>query len=106
MTFMDDNLLIQMYKNWIEYVKETVPKDQLLVFNAKDGVDKIADFLGRSTPDWKLPHMNGEIIIKTQLDRPTRSIYRPVRSIGRPGILISAEKEIKEVNSMNEENLF
>ena len=61
--FMDDKLLIQLYTNWIKYVKETVPKDQLLIFNAKDGVDKIAEFLGRKTPNWKLPHMNGEIFI-------------------------------------------
>lgn len=61
--FMDDKILIQLYTNWIKYVKETVPKDQLLIFNAKDGVDKIAEFLGRKTPNWKLPHMNGEIFI-------------------------------------------
>ena len=58
---LSDKMLIQMYKNWIQYVKETVPKDQLLIFNARDGVDKVAKFLGRKTPSWKLPHMNGEM---------------------------------------------
>ena len=59
--FNDDKMLIQMYLNWIKYVKETVPNDQLLIFNPKDGVEKIAEFVGRKTPNWKLPHMNGEI---------------------------------------------
>ena len=56
--------LIQMYRNWINYVKKTVPKDQLLIFNAKDGVEKLAKFLEIKTPSWKLPHMNGEIFIE------------------------------------------
>ena len=56
--------LIQMYENWINYVKKTVPKDQLLIFNAKDGVEKLAKFLEIKTPSWKLPHMNGEIFIE------------------------------------------
>ena len=65
-TSTDRNLsskkLIQMYENWINYVKKTVPKDQLLILNAKDGVDKLAKFLEIKTPSWKLPHMNGEIL--------------------------------------------
>ena len=61
--FMDDKMLVQMYINWIEYVKRTVPNDQLLIFNPKEGVGKIAEFLGRKTPNWKLPHMNGEILL-------------------------------------------
>ena len=69
-SFMDDKILIQMYTNWIKYVKETVPKDQLLIFNAKDGVDKITEFLGRKTPNWKLPHMNGEINISKYSSSP------------------------------------
>ena len=63
-------MLIQMYINWIKYVKETVPNDQLLIFNAKDGVEKIAEFLGRKTPNWKLPHMNGEIFSRRGFPPP------------------------------------
>ena len=65
-----------MYENWINYVKKTVPKDQLLIFNAKDGVDKLAKFLEIKTPSWKLPHMKGEIFIDSSYDKNTQSHHQ------------------------------
>lgn len=46
------------YENWIMYVKNKVPKDQLLIFNAKDGIEPLARFCGKSAPTLKMPHAN------------------------------------------------
>jgi len=41
----DDTSLVKLYNDWIEYVKRTVPKDQLLIFNVKQGWKPLCDFL-------------------------------------------------------------
>ena len=53
-----DKELEQMYTNWIEYVKSKVPKEKLLEFNVKDGIEKLARFTGKETPSWKMPNVN------------------------------------------------
>ena len=47
-----------MYTNWIEYVKSKVPKEKLLEFNVKDGIEKLARFTGKEIPSWKMPNVN------------------------------------------------
>ena len=46
------------YENWIMYVKSKVPEDKLLIFNAKDGIEPLARFCGKSAPTMKMPHAN------------------------------------------------
>ena len=47
-----------MYTNWIEYVRSKVPKEKLLEFNVKDGIEKLTKFTGKETPSWKMPNVN------------------------------------------------
>ena len=37
---------------------QKVPKDQLLIFNVKDGWEPLCSFLGKDIPDKKFPHKN------------------------------------------------
>merc|ERR1712228_56593 len=48
--FPDKDRSIRVYYDWIEYVKKTVPKDQLLIFNVKEGWDPLCKFLGVEKP--------------------------------------------------------
>nr|XP_002129819.1 uncharacterized protein LOC100185119 [Ciona intestinalis] len=46
------------YRNHNSYVLHKAPKDQLLVFNFKDGWGPICEFLGEKVPDKPFPHAN------------------------------------------------
>ena len=48
--FEDKERSIKVYHDWIEFVKKTVPKGQLLVFNVKEGWDPLCKFLGVEPP--------------------------------------------------------
>ena len=58
-----DTDLATMYENWIVYVKSKVSADRLLIFNAKDGIESLAQFCGQNIPStWpkysKMPYAN------------------------------------------------
>jgi len=55
---LTDAELEVFYNNWIQYVKKTVPKEKLLIFNVKDGIEPMAKFCGQPVPDWPMPHAN------------------------------------------------
>ena len=40
------------------YVQSIVPKEDLLVWNLKDGWQPLCEFLGKPVPDTQLPHDN------------------------------------------------
>ena len=48
----------QMYTDWVNRVKETVPAEKLLVFNVKQGWKPLCDFLGVPVPDTPFPRVN------------------------------------------------
>ena len=50
--------LAQMYTDWVNRVKETVPAEKLLVFNVKQGWKPLCDFLGVPVPDTPFPRAN------------------------------------------------
>ena len=50
--------LAQMYTDWVNRVKETVPAEKLLVFNVKQGWKPLCDFLGVPVPDTPFPRVN------------------------------------------------
>ena len=50
--------LAQMYTDWINRVKETVPAEKMLVFNVKQGWKPLCDFLGVPVPDTPFPRVN------------------------------------------------
>ncbi|KAJ3299638.1 hypothetical protein HK104_007979, partial [Borealophlyctis nickersoniae] len=48
--FLDKEHSIRVYKEHIEEVKRTVPPDQLLVYDVKEGWEPLCRFLGKSVP--------------------------------------------------------
>ena len=40
------------------YVKSVVPKEDLLIWNLKDGWEPLCNFLGKEIPDGPIPHEN------------------------------------------------
>ena len=56
--FEDCEKTIEVYMEWIEEVKSTVPADRLLVYEVKDGWKPLCDFLGLPVPDKPFPHVN------------------------------------------------
>ena len=47
-----------MYEEWNAEVIRTIPKDQLLVFNPKQGWQPLCSFLGITVPDQPFPKVN------------------------------------------------
>jgi len=39
-----DEQYAQLYTNWVDFVKHTVPSDKLLIFNVKQGIEPLAAF--------------------------------------------------------------
>lgn len=54
----EDTDLQTMYKEWNQEVIDTVPKDNLLVFNVKEGWQPLCEFLGVPVPDTPFPRVN------------------------------------------------
>ena len=49
---------VQYYKDWVDHVKRTVPPENLLVFNVKQGWEPLCKFLGKPIPDKPFPRCN------------------------------------------------
>ena len=45
----------QFYEDWNEFVQHKIPKDRLLVFNAKQGWEPLCEFLGKPIPEGPYP---------------------------------------------------
>ena len=52
------NLLIEAYRNHNEEVREHVPPEQLLVFEVKEGWEKLCKFLDVPVPETPFPRLN------------------------------------------------
>ncbi len=50
--------MIAVYERHNAEVKRTIPKERLLVFEAKDGREPLCKFLGVGVPDAPHPSMN------------------------------------------------
>merc|ERR1712062_907442 len=59
-------IMKQRYRMHTEYVKSVVPKEDLLIWNVKQGWAPLCDFLGHEVPDCPLPreNMKGELFEK------------------------------------------
>ena len=53
-----DEQYAQLYTNWVDFVKHTVPSDKLLIFNVKQGIEPLAAFCQRPQPAWSMPFVN------------------------------------------------
>jgi len=49
---------VELYNQWLEEVKQTVPKDRLLIFNGKQGWKPLCEFLEVPIPENPFPHEN------------------------------------------------
>lgn len=56
--FQDKVFAIKVFNDWTEEVKRSVPKEKLLIFEAKDGWKPLCEFLGKPIPDTPYPHVN------------------------------------------------
>jgi hypothetical protein len=52
-----DNWLAEQYKRHNQHVQEHVNKEQLLVFNVKEGWEPLCQFLGKEVPTEPFPHV-------------------------------------------------
>lgn len=55
---LDHDGLIKAFEAHIEAVKNTIPADQLLVYEVKDGWEPLCRFLGKPVPSEPFPHTN------------------------------------------------
>lgn len=49
---------MEQYEAHIAKVKATIPAEQLLVFNVKDGWAPLCNFLGKPVPEFPFPSVN------------------------------------------------
>jgi len=91
---MTDEQMCQLYINWIEYVKHKTPPDQLLIFNVKEGIDPLANFLGVDLkPGAKMPFINDQ----NQFDELVRLLKggAAIQCTGYLGLSYLIRKRIK-----------
>ena len=64
--------LVEVYNEWNARVQRTVPNDNLLLFNVKEGWKPLCEFLGVPVPDKEFPKVNSteffQKIFRPQLD--------------------------------------
>ena len=49
---------IRFYNDWVQHVKDTVPKERLLVFEVKEGWEPLCKFLEVPEPNEPFPRVN------------------------------------------------
>lgn len=64
--------LAEAFIKWNEKVKETVPKEKLLIFSPKDGWEPLCKFLGKPVPDVPFPKVNEAGEFKSDMMRRWR----------------------------------
>ncbi|MCH2173568.1 sulfotransferase family protein [Myxococcota bacterium] len=65
--FEERDFAIRTYREHIERVKERVPPERLLVFEAREGWEPLCQFLGAPVPEGPYPHLNDAETIKRGL---------------------------------------
>lgn len=56
--FDDKDFAIKIYNDWTDEVKKTVPQQNLLIFEAKDGWEPLCKFLNKPIPTTAYPKLN------------------------------------------------
>ena len=49
---------VEFFDTWVQHVKETVPDERLLVFEAKQGWEPLCEFLNLPIPEEAFPNVN------------------------------------------------
>jgi hypothetical protein len=78
----DRDAIFQFYRDHNEAVKATIPADQLLVFEVKDGYEPLCKFLDVPIPNETFPHLNAGIgkaekVMQSMLIEDLVKIYGP-----------------------------
>ena len=60
---------VKFYNNWVEEVKNAVPKNKLLVFQVSSGWEPLCEFLGLPQPKQPFPNVNDSASMKRTLAR-------------------------------------
>ncbi len=58
---------VKFYNQWLEEVKQTVPKDRLLIFNPKQGWKPLCEFLEVPIPENPFPTNSGKKILSVKV---------------------------------------
>ncbi len=67
--FEDKDFVQGVWERHLEEVKSVVPKDQLLVFDVRDGWEPLCTFLGVEQPGEPLPHLNKKENFKAMIQK-------------------------------------
>ena len=65
--FKDREFAIDVFKKHIEEVKVNVPKEQLLIYNIKEGWGPLCEFLNVQIPRESFPHVNRRLSMKIMM---------------------------------------
>lgn len=86
--FANETAAQQVYVDWIEQVRRTVPAGQLLVFNVKEGWEPLCDFLNVPVPAQPFPRSNdkGKFLIDWHR-RFRQRIYQTIASLTAGSLL-------------------
>lgn len=63
--FHDRDFAIKQFNRHIEDVKQSIPEDQLLIFDVKDGWEPVCCFLEVPVPEGAFPHVNQRAAMKS-----------------------------------------
>lgn len=66
--FDDKDFAISVFQQHEEQVRRTVPRDQLLIFDVKDGWGPLCEFLGHPVPDTPFPYTNQKPAFNRKMD--------------------------------------
>uniref|UniRef100_H2ZCE0 Sulfotransferase n=1 Tax=Ciona savignyi TaxID=51511 RepID=H2ZCE0_CIOSA len=73
---LNEMLFKMAYRRHNAHVLQNAPKDQLLVFNFKDGWDPLCQFLGVPVPKIPFPHKNKNASITTEILKTNKTALR------------------------------
>ena len=66
---------VQHFNKWVHEVKNTVPSDQLLVFDVREGWGPLCKFLDVPVPNIPFPNINDTAEMKQRMRRTKISAY-------------------------------
>ncbi|CEL95366.1 unnamed protein product [Vitrella brassicaformis CCMP3155] len=72
---MTEEGTVAMFNQWTQHVKETVPPQQLLVYEVRDGWGPLCAFLGHSIPSTPFPNLNDVETWKRRAPSGERLLY-------------------------------
>ncbi len=93
--FEDRTHAMEVFERWNEEVKERVPPDKLLVYEAKEGWGPLCEFLGVEVPkDNPFPHLNdAETFQKMIRRRLALTVAVPTVAVSLAGLALLRLRE-------------